>query len=78
MKIANVIKLVSFDEKLLNYFSFENEDNHVPTFVDTTRSDDYKDLDPVKLDHVEHDGCCKNKNVEVWATKAFDEFRKFT
>jgi hypothetical protein len=31
-------------------------------------------LGPVKLDHVEHDGYRKSKNVEVWVAKAFDEF----
>jgi len=74
MKIANVIKLVPLDEELLDNFSFENEDNHVPTFVDTTRSNyvkTFQDFDPFKLDHVEHngcflnDGCLRSKNVEV-------------
>jgi len=81
MKIVIVINLVLFDEKLFNYFSFENEDIHVPTFVDTTRSNyvrTFQKLDLVKLDHVEHDGCCKSKNVEVWVAKVFDEFQKFT
>ncbi len=77
MKIVNVIKLVPLNEELPNYFSFENEDNHVLVFVDTTGSDyvrTFQDLDLVKLDHVEHDGCRKSKNLEVQATKAFDEF----
>ncbi len=81
MKIANVTKLVPLDEELFDSFSFENEDNHVPAFVDTTRSEcvkTFQDLGLVKLDHVEHNGCRKSKNVEVWAAKAFDEFQKFT
>jgi len=80
-KIANVTKLVLFDEELPNYFSFENEDNNVLVFVDTIGSEcvrTFQDLGPIKLDHVEHDGCRKSKNVEVWVAKAFDEFRKFT
>jgi hypothetical protein len=35
MKIDDVTKLVQFDEKLLNYFSFKDENNHVLMFVDT-------------------------------------------
>jgi len=35
MKIDDVTKLVQFNEELLNYFSFEDEDNHGLTFVDT-------------------------------------------
>jgi hypothetical protein len=76
-KIVNVTKLVSLDEELFDCFSFENKDNHVLAFVDTTRSEcvrTFQDLGPIKLDHVEHDGCHKNKNVEVRVAKSFDEF----
>jgi hypothetical protein len=74
----NVTKLAPLHKKLPNDFSFENEVNHVPMFVDIIGSEyvrTFQDLDPVK---VEHDGCHKSKNVEVWAAKAFDEFRKLT
>lgn len=35
MRIVDVTKLVLFNESHLDNFSFEDEDNHVPTFVDT-------------------------------------------
>jgi hypothetical protein len=38
-KIVDVMELVLFNEELPNYFSFENEDNHVPMFVDTIGSE---------------------------------------
>lgn len=43
-KIANVTKLVLFDEELPNYFSFENEDNNVLVFVDTIGSECVKNI----------------------------------
>ncbi len=75
MKIDDVTKLVQFDEKLLNYFSFKDENNHVLMFVDTIEFECVKtfwDLEPTKLDHVE-----QGKHVEVWVAKTFDEFQKF-
>ncbi len=63
MRIVDVTKLVLFNESHLNYFSFEDEDNHVPTFVDTIGFEcvrTFWDLEPTKLDHVE-----QGKHVEV-------------